>query len=280
MPDAVSSMDRGGSITPKAARSGQLESPVAAPIMQTLEATNVPTKSAMGEAPDDSDIRDLSVPAEVGDLTLKEGLHPNVTAEGDAILDQIHPTADTGSSDELERICESIWSLFGDSLRYVAVDREGASYQETLRILGDLSLGGKRHDRTSGGDESMTSYSSDSQATVATTGSSSSSHLENAGPPQPAMAVAAHVLQTLLTTPPPHVMDIEELKGEAEAWWDREGRQAYMSSLAGRESAGEIGEGTSSDLASRAVFRLVAKKILRLQFRGAKRIISFPAHIG
>ena len=70
------------------------------------------------------------------------------------------------SSDELERICESVWSLFGDNLRYVAVDREGADYQETLRVLQDLSSG-----KSSVGDVSMASSSSESQATAATSGS-------------------------------------------------------------------------------------------------------------
>jgi hypothetical protein len=181
-------------------------------------------------------------------------------------------------SDELERICENVWSLFGDNLRYVAVDREAADYQETLRVLQHLSTGGGGAANV--GDASMASSSSESQATAATSGStgSASSNLENAGPPSPTVAIAAHVLFALLTTPSPHVMDFDELKARGESWWTSEGREALQKSALNPASFDF--DDSSSSLASKAVYSLIAKKLLRLQFRGAKRIISFPAHIG
>lgn len=179
------------------------------------------------------------------------------------------------SSDELERICESVWSLFGDNLRYVAVDREGADYQETLRVLQDLSAG-----KSSAGDASMGLSDSESQATAATSGStgSASSNLDNAGPPSPTVAIAAHILSLLLTTSSPHVEEFDVLKTKAASWWTSAGREALRKSALNPEAV-EFDE-SSSSLASRAVYSLIAKKLLRLQFRGAKRVVSFPAHIG
>lgn len=215
------------------------------------------------------------------DLTVRrlpsdEEAHPTHTEERES--EPATGNVEPESSDELERICENVWSLFGDNLRYVAVEREAADYGETLRILQDLSMGG-----ASGGgegDSSMVSSSSGSQATAATSGSTSSSlgQLDNAGPPSPTVAIAAHVLYALLTTPSPHIMDFDLLKAEGESWWNQHGQEALRASAAGRE-APDMSD-SSGSLANKAVYSLIAKKLLRLQFRGARRIISFPAHLG
>jgi hypothetical protein len=197
-------------------------------------------------------------------------------ATGSTDIDSV--ATEPESSDELERICENIWNLFGDNLRYVAVDREGADYQETLRIVRDLSLGGSSS--AEDGDLSMVSSSNGSQATAATSGSTGSTmaHLDNAGPPSPTIAIAAHALYTLLTTPAPHVMEFDELKSIGEAWWASVGREALRTASMGREIPTDIDDATSS-LTNKAVYSLIAKKLLRLQFRASKRLISFPAVI-
>lgn len=132
------------------------------------------------------------------------------------------------SSDELERICRVIWTIFGDNLRHVAPDREAVDYFGTLRALQDLSLA------------STSSYTT---------------------------AISARVLVILLSTPAPHVMDFDALKREAEAWWEAEGQLACKADAFPHAGPAQAGK---------AVYELIAKKLLRLRFSGAQRIVSFP----
>jgi hypothetical protein len=180
------------------------------------------------------------------------------------------------SSDELERICENIWTLFGDNLRYVAVDREGADYRDTLSILQDLSVGGPGN-HEGGGDVSMTSSSQDTAATSGST-NSISVQLENAGPPSSTTAIAARILFILLTSPPPHIMEFDELTLIGVKWWTSQGCEMLKRYSMGREVPSDVGDKPST-LANKAVYSLIAKKLLRIQFRVGKRIVSFPAHI-
>ncbi|UZJ51779.1 hypothetical protein CBS101457_001099 [Exobasidium rhododendri] len=214
------------------------------------------------------------------DTTLQ---HPSSVAEyaqlDEESLNDTLALVQPESSDELERICENIWTLFGDAMRYVAVEQEGANYRDTLRILQDLSVGGASS-KVGEGDVSMASSSNASQDTAATSGStnSTSTQVENAGPPSSMTAIAARLLFTLLTSPPPHAMAFDDLTSVGVAWWAGEGCEALKKASEGREKPADIDD-SSASLANKAVYNLMAKKLLRIQFRVGKRIVSFPAHI-
>lgn len=269
---------RGGSVTPKA------KSPMKNPVTPKARSAATPQKkSEPSSASRGSAVKKAAKVVveeqqeeEEGDVTIQGTSNEAASIEETVTASPIR-SIEPQSSDELERICENIWSLFGDNLRYVAADREGADYKETLRILQDLSNGESHNE--SQGDISMAS-SNASQATAATSGStgSNSDHLESAEAPTPANAIAAHILYILLTTPSPHVMEFDELKAKGESWWTTQGRDALLRSAVGSEPV-DIND-SGSGLANKAVYSLIAKKLLRLQFRGAKRFISFPAIIG
>jgi len=250
--------------------------------LQTTEPSPTKPEGQAAPSPQSSALADFDVEDEDDDEDLTVRRRPNVVEETQVDGADLEPSLalnEPESSDELERICENIWTLFGGNLRYVAVDREGADYRETLRILQKLSMGGA----SSGGegDTSMASSSNESQGTAATSGSTNSltSQLENAGPPSSTIAIAAHILFTLLTSPSPHAMEFDDLKAAGESWWISQGREALERSAVGREVPCDISDDSSS-LASKAIYSLIAKKLLRLNLRVGKRIITFPAHIG
>lgn len=197
------------------------------------------------------------------------------------------------TSDELERICESIWSVFGDHLRFAMPDREIAGLHETLSALQSISVGqAASPDEAGSGNISMLSASNATQTTAATSGSTmntSSSLLPNAGQPAPATMVAAHALGMLLMTPPPHNMDFDEIKQDADGWWRTVGLPSFQQQAQQRQgstrsgSAGIVADDTSNNsgdaLARKAIYDLSAKKLLKLRFAGARRIVYFPANI-
>ncbi|KDN53368.1 hypothetical protein K437DRAFT_253061 [Tilletiaria anomala UBC 951] len=208
------------------------------------------------------------------------------------------------ATDELERVTEKIWSVFGDVVRFVAPEREGADFSETLKMLEVLigarspaSLssaaagGGATAVLTtvagSGGDTSVASsaHTGTSGATNSSAASGAAGSLPNAGPPTPTNMAAAHVLVSLLRTPEPHQLEFEDLRILTSSWWDavdgdghndggREKCRAMM--LEGRAQApeSELMSGGET-LAARAIYGLQAKKLLVIRRKGAKAPVGF-----
>lgn len=177
-------------------------------------------------------------------------------------------------SDELERICENIWTLYGDNLRYAAPSTESANVEETVEILQNLSLS---KSSTSNPDISIAS-SNATDSTAATTGSIiSNSSLTNAGPPSPTTVIAARILIYMLKSAAPHSEDIEELKKDASSWWSIQGLQAYSQASRGDLDMTSLDSGEA--LAKKSIYELAAKKIIKFRFKGTKRVAQFAAHI-
>lgn len=179
------------------------------------------------------------------------------------------------TSDELERICENIWTIFGDNLRYASPSIESANVEETIVILHNLSLS---KSATSNPDIS-TASSNATDSTAATTGStvSNSSLLANAGPPSPTTAIAARILISMLRSVAPHSMDTDDLRKDASSWWTQEGSKAHSQASRGDLDMSSLNSG--EELAKKAIYELTAKKIIKLRFNKAKRIAEFAAHI-
>ncbi|PWN35275.1 uncharacterized protein FA14DRAFT_160494 [Meira miltonrushii] len=178
------------------------------------------------------------------------------------------------TSDELERICENIWAMFGDNLRYAAPSTESANVEETIEILQNLSLS---KDSNSSPDIS-TASSNVTGTTAATSGSTiSTSALPNAGPPSPTTVIAARILISMLKSAAPHSEDIEELKKDASSWWSTEGSKAYSQASRGDLDMTSLDSGEA--LAKKSIYELAAKKIIKFRFKGTKRVAQFAAHI-
>ena len=178
------------------------------------------------------------------------------------------------TSDELERVCENIWTMFGDNLRFAAPSVESANVEETIEILHNLSLS----KNATGNPDISTASSNATDSTAATTGSTiSTSSLINAGPPSSTTAIAAHILISMLKSAAPHSEDIEELKKDASSWWSKEGSKAYSQASRGDLDMSSLESGEA--LAKKSIYELAAKKIVKLRFKGKNRVAEFAAHI-
>lgn len=181
------------------------------------------------------------------------------------------------ASDELEGVCENIWRIFGDHLRYAAPNRESSDYEETLQVLNNLQFGSSEVSTASEQDASLAS-----NATAATSGSTvgSTSSLTNLGVPAPLTAMGSHILLELLQSVPPHAIEFDELKKEGDRWWANEGRRLYRTNTGANEAdLTSISGSGASTLGSKAVYDLMAKKILRVRFQGKQRIVSFALRV-
>lgn len=229
------------------------------------------------ETPDPLDTKETHPPIptpaspprdDIADETIRLPAPPAEQEDAPEPQDTAAVTDGLQTSDELERICENIWAILGDHLRFVLPDRDTANFYETLTALQSLSMS-KGSPLT--GDASTTSAQDATQSTVATTGSAASSAtLPNSGPPTASIMIAAHSLAVLLMTPAPHVIDFDQLKSEADEWWTSVG--SSVSSEAAPFS-------TTESLARKAIYDLLAKKLLKIRFSGPRRIVSFPANI-
>lgn len=222
--------------------------------------------------------------ANYADETIR--LQPSVAAEEreegeEGLVKSLKSTSGTVASaiqisDELEKVCENIWRIFGDHLRYAAPSRESAGYTDTLQILHLLSVGAQ-----SSGPNNTQEASFASEATAATSGSTvgSTSTLTNLGVPAPSIAMDSYILLLMLKSPPPHKLELEGLYQEADRWWAEEGRNSYRTNTGANEAQlKELSEGGPKTFATRAVYDLVAKKLLRIQY-GKHRLISFAVYV-
>ncbi len=135
------------------------------------------------------------------------------------------------SSDELERVTQKVWEVFGDALRFVAPERESSSYADTLDVLKSLMSGG---DRPNLGDYSVGSV----QTSSTTTTTSEASGAATAAQLTPEVLMTAFVIFQMLVSEEPHQLNIDELKVRGHEWWAASGMQVWMQARSHEE--GEV----------------------------------------
>lgn len=168
------------------------------------------------------------------------------------------------STDALERMAAQAWERFGEPLRYAHPGCVSASFSETFQALRQLEQGVPR-------DESaLPSYGSAPNPT---------------GPLSVSLVMMAHVMLLLMRTPAPHTLSLPSIKALSDTWWRQQGQAALQAAV--REPAScsalvqQVGfdptdmEQTGDALATRAVYGLVAKKVLRIQRAGGAPSVSF-----
>lgn len=167
------------------------------------------------------------------------------------------------ASAHLEEIAARIWERFGENLRYACPGCASASFVDTFHILAALERGGRDAPAALGG----------GAAGPAPT-----------APLSVGIAFMAHVLLLLVRSAPPHTLALADIKRVSETWWSRHGRAAFMEAAGGEppndvirrvgyDTAGNTH--TGSQLATTAVYGLVAKKLLRIHRSGGAPSVRF-----
>lgn len=176
------------------------------------------------------------------------------------------------ASEELEQITRKLWSTFGENLRYVAPGRESADFGETFALLRALEHGGAR---VAGADEPQDSAAASGPSGAANPTSGLSA----------LVVIMAHVLLLLLRARAPHSMQLADIKAQTGRWWNAAGQRNFRSAMVtakqqnellarlGFDTA-ELGQG-GEQLATRAVYGLVAKKLLRIHRAGGAPSVRF-----
>ena len=182
------------------------------------------------------------------------------------------PPTPPAASEELEQITRKLWSTFGENLRYVAPGRESADFGETFALLRALEHGGAR---VAGADEPQDSAAASGPSGAANPTSGLSA----------LVVIMAHVLLLLLRARAPHSMQLADIKAQTGRWWNAAGQRNFRSAMVtakqqnellarlGFDTA-ELGQG-GEQLATRAVYGLVAKKLLRIHRAGGAPSVRF-----
>lgn len=166
------------------------------------------------------------------------------------------------ASAHLEEIAARIWERFGENLRYACPGCASASFVDTFRILVALERGG-RDAPALGGDAAVPAPTA---------------------PLSVGIAFMAHVLLLLVRSAAPHTLALADIKRVSETWWSKHGRAAFMEAAGGEppndviRRAGYDTTGnthTGSQLATTAVYGLVAKKLLRIHRSGGAPSVRF-----
>jgi hypothetical protein len=205
--------------------------------------------------------------AEDGDDTLRL---PSAADDEPALAaaEEPSPSRLPEATDELERVTENIWSALGDVLRVLRPECEGLGFHETLGLLQAL-MRGEGASGPAVGETSLGSTATGTTASSATAASSAAALPVLA--PTPTTVHAAHLLVLLLSAPAPHQENMNAIKAAAQTWWHEHGRQAWLGHGGAREGTEEQGD----SLATKAMYQLVAQKILRVRHVGGGRVVSF-----
>lgn len=167
-------------------------------------------------------------------------------------------------TEELERMSAKIWELFGENVRYAAPGCRSASFPDTFKVLRALEQGAPNDADTAG-----------------ITGDASNPTV----PPSIGTIMMAHVLLLLMRSQAPHTLPLPMIKSYSDNWWKQEGQDQVRAGV--KEPATrnplvqQLGidasdlEQTGDALATRAVYGLVAKKILRIQRAGGAANVRF-----
>lgn len=185
---------------------------------------------------------------------------------------------------ELERIAAQLWTQFGESLRYATSD-ERASFADTFAILSLLECCGQdpataQSNATASPDDSVRAPSG-----VSSLSTQSGAPLQPSTPLGVNTVVMAHVILLLFRAPAPHTLTLPNIKTLTDSWWRQRGQGIFRATATSPALAVEPIRHVGLDMAevelggdalgSRAVYGLVAKKILRIHRAGGAATIRF-----
>ncbi|WFD29010.1 hypothetical protein MSPP1_000014 [Malassezia sp. CBS 17886] len=215
--------------------------------------TASPSRAAARRSPDPaarSPLRALRAPPAKGAATLE--LAPLATV----------PAA----TKDLERIAGRLWAHIGETLRYAAPAYGSAPFADTYAILRSLAHCGTGNDVPWGAP--LTSAPAQNPAT-----------------PLGVAPVAIAYVLLLLFRAQTHSLTLPQIKAATRAWWQEQGQAAFQGALQTQEGLNELVQHTGLDradveqtgdvLASRAVYGLVAKKLLRIRRAGGAANVEF-----
>lgn len=174
------------------------------------------------------------------------------------------------SSEELERVTEKVWEVFGDALRYAAPEREVADFVETLDVLHKLMSGGEK--------SHLGDYSVGSTNTSSTHSTAMSEASAGAAQLTPEILMTAFVIWQMLVSPEPHQMNIDDLKVRGHDWWAAQGMQTWRRSrssdepeLTSQVEAFEDGQ----NLARKATYGMISKKLFAIKRQKGVGLVAF-----
>ncbi|CAO1617499.1 unnamed protein product [Jaminaea pallidilutea] len=226
-----------------------------------------------------------------GDNSLLVRPTPAGTAHSDfgasALASADASAADPEATDELERLSEKIWNSFGDHLRYFlrdpdATDGGGGATEEdvmtdfrgTLQLLRRLMSSTQGDGSASGGAMQRGKDDASSISSAPTSLSGKTTSATGSTPPDVVARVTAFVLLELLTAPAPHMVDFPLLKTNAKAWFT-ENPSVLAKATAGDDDEGEAASSDEEALVTKAVYAMVAKKLLRIRRTGGQAKVGF-----
>ncbi|KAJ1017818.1 hypothetical protein NDA16_005135 [Ustilago loliicola] len=185
---------------------------------------------------------------------------------------QTHLLAATGqSSDELERVAQKVWEVFGDALRSVAPERESADYHDTLDVLKALMSGG---DKPSAGDYSVGSVQTSSTLSTAASEASAAASAQLT----PEVLMTAFVIFQMLVSEEPHRMNIDELKVRGHEWWSTSGMQVWLHARSHDENDVPIRAEAFEDgqnLARKATYGMISKQLFAIKRQKGVGLVGF-----
>lgn len=175
------------------------------------------------------------------------------------------------SSDELERVVQKVWEVFGDALRSVAPERESADYHDTLDVLKALMTGG---DKPNAGDYSVGSVQTSSTLSTAASEASAAASAQLT----PEVLMTAFVIFQMLISEEPHRMNIDELKVRGHEWWSTSGMQVWLharshdeNDVPTRAEAFEDGQ----NLARKATYGMISKQLFAIKRQKGVGLVGF-----
>lgn len=176
------------------------------------------------------------------------------------------------SSEELERVTQKVWEVFGDALRSIVPEREAANYLDTLDALKSLMSGG--HAANAAGDYSVGSVQTSS--TLSSAASETSAAV--AAQLTPEVLMTAFVIFQMLVSPEPHRMNIDELKVRGHEWWSTLGMQVWLhaqshdsNDVPSRVEAFEDGQ----NLARKATYGMISKQLFAIKRQKGVGLVGF-----
>ncbi|KAK0550480.1 hypothetical protein OC845_002630 [Tilletia horrida] len=213
------------------------------------------------------------------------------------------------STPELERISTNINNAFGDVLRFVssvapslvpaATASNFQSVYSALHALAYPLRNGTGYASVLsskpmlGPDAGVTDDGATDAGSVALSATGTAS-LSAASPPSPTQIATAFVLLQLLDSAPSssassdasasHAVEFAALKLRTDEWWGTQGREEYLGAKARLGGSGSAGSSDASggeasmrgeQLATKAVYALVAKRLLRIRRAGGSAAVGF-----
>lgn len=265
------------SSTPALSRKMPSTAPVSSEASKTL--SNEPAQPKERDAPpaqvsqprqrSSSDDGDATIQAHQPERVQQE-TSPGIPVAASAIG---HTSGDPEPSDELGRLTEKIWDYFGDHLRFFAPGSETTSSAVTLQLLR------KAIATASDSPEALQAARAAADNASSSAAGSSASAATTVSPPTLSARVSAFVLLMLLRSqdsgPDSHSLDFPVLKSRTKEWFDNPANVRDAERQGSDLDTAARSEGGGEALATKVVYAMVAKKLLRIRRTGGKARVGF-----